>query len=133
MATHTAAHTERLDVLIRSSEDLLVAQARVHELADDVRQHMPATTVYTGDHLMVTRVHGYVMATPAEDALLTSLLAMYGSVDAGLVSFFTRVLKPRMTFIDVGAHIGIHTLNAATAVGEFGRVIAFEPAPRVYD
>jgi FkbM family methyltransferase len=33
------------------------------------------------------------------------------------------------TFIDVGAHIGSHTLRAAKLVGEQGRVIAVEPNP----
>lgn len=38
-----------------------------------------------------------------------------------------RLLGPRMTFVDVGAHIGWYTVIAASLVGEGGRVYAFEP------
>lgn len=40
-----------------------------------------------------------------------------------------EVLKPGMTFWDVGAHIGFVTVMAARMVGEEGRVVSFEPMP----
>ena len=40
-----------------------------------------------------------------------------------------RLLKPGMTFVDVGANLGYFTLLAAKLVGPEGRVIAFEPHP----
>ena len=125
-ADHTAAHTIRLDTLVSQ-------QAAGLELTRDVQVRTNAISVPVGDRLLVSRVHGYVMTMPAEDVMLTSMLTMYGSVDAGLVAYFARVLQPGMTFVDVGAHIGIHTLAAATRVGETGRVYSFEPAPRVFD
>jgi FkbM family methyltransferase len=39
-------------------------------------------------------------------------------------------LEPGMVVVDVGAHIGYYTLVASLAVGERGRVFAFEPEPR---
>lgn len=36
------------------------------------------------------------------------------------------------TFIDVGANIGYYTLAAARIVGPTGRVISFEPQPRIF-
>lgn len=41
--------------------------------------------------------------------------------------------KPGEVFVDVGANIGAWTLAAAHAVGSEGRVLTFEPAPRVAD
>jgi FkbM family methyltransferase len=40
-------------------------------------------------------------------------------------------LRPGMTFVDVGANIGYFTLLAASRVGPAGRVLSFEPTPRV--
>lgn len=42
-----------------------------------------------------------------------------------------RALKPGMTFVDVGANIGYFSLLASSRVGRAGRVIAFEPNPRL--
>lgn len=39
------------------------------------------------------------------------------------------LLKPGMTFLDVGAHVGYMTILGARAVGSTGRVIAVEAAP----
>lgn len=42
----------------------------------------------------------------------------------------SRILKPGMLFVDVGANIGLYTLFAARHVTEQGRVIAIEPSNR---
>jgi FkbM family methyltransferase len=43
-----------------------------------------------------------------------------------------RVVKPGMTVLDVGAHVGYYTRRCARRVGPQGRVIAFEPHPRTF-
>ena len=42
----------------------------------------------------------------------------------------SRLLKPGMTFIDIGANMGLYTLFAAHRVGESGYVLAIEPSRR---
>jgi FkbM family methyltransferase len=42
----------------------------------------------------------------------------------------SRLLKPGMTFIDIGANLGLYTLFAAHRVGESGYVLAIEPSTR---
>jgi FkbM family methyltransferase len=41
--------------------------------------------------------------------------------------FFKSVCKPGMTFIDVGANIGLYTALALPRIGSTGRVVALEP------
>jgi FkbM family methyltransferase len=43
-----------------------------------------------------------------------------------------RWIRPGMTVLDIGAHIGYMTLLLADLVGPLGRVYAFEPASRIY-
>jgi FkbM family methyltransferase len=41
-------------------------------------------------------------------------------------------LRPGMTMLDIGAHVGYYAVAAARLVGERGRVLAFEPNPRIF-
>lgn len=43
-----------------------------------------------------------------------------------------KILSPGQTFVDAGACYGIYALAAGKIAGEEGRVIAFEPASRVF-
>jgi FkbM family methyltransferase len=43
------------------------------------------------------------------------------------------VLRPGMTFLDIGANVGYYTLLAAYAVGSTGTVHAFEANPQVFE
>jgi FkbM family methyltransferase len=55
---------------------------------------------------------------------------MYNGFEETEVRFVQRLLRPRMTVVDIGAHHGLYTLLTAKRVGRRGRVIAFEPSPR---
>ncbi|MEP6977482.1 MAG: FkbM family methyltransferase [Thermoleophilia bacterium] len=42
---------------------------------------------------------------------------------------FVRTLRPGLTVVDGGAHLGLYTVLGARGVGPAGRVLAFEPDP----
>src|SRR5206468_1237642 len=48
------------------------------------------------------------------------------------LEFFRAYLKPGDIVVDVGANIGETALTESLAVGNSGRVIAFEPHPRTF-
>lgn len=48
------------------------------------------------------------------------------------VDYFARTLGPGHVFVDIGANHGYFTMLAASLVGETGRVVAFEPNPKVF-
>jgi len=48
--------------------------------------------------------------------------------EAPVLAAFQGLIEPGMTVFDVGANFGLYTLPAARAVGDLGRVYAFEPA-----
>lgn len=45
---------------------------------------------------------------------------------------FVSMLRPGMTVVDGGAHVGLYTVLAARTVGADGRVFSFEPDPYNY-
>ena len=53
-----------------------------------------------------------------------------GLYDPNELSLLKQILKPGMTFVDVGANVGLYTLFGARCVGPDGRVIAIEPSRR---
>ncbi|MBI1884963.1 MAG: FkbM family methyltransferase [Chloroflexi bacterium] len=52
-----------------------------------------------------------------------------GVYEPGTTALFQQIVKPGMTVVDAGAHVGYFTLLAASLVGRAGRVFAFEPEP----
>jgi len=52
--------------------------------------------------------------------------------EPGTTALLTSLLRPGMTFVDVGANNGYFSLLAASIVTPSGHVFAFEPAPETY-
>jgi FkbM family methyltransferase len=72
-------------------------------------------------------VFGYRMKVDLSDFIQRSIfLATYEPEE---VAIFRSLLKPGMTFVDVGANVGFFTLLAARSVAPSGRVLAIEPSP----
>ncbi|MGE0481394.1 MAG: FkbM family methyltransferase [Phycisphaerae bacterium] len=61
---------------------------------------------------------------------LSQALFVGGCYEPNEFAFLARVLRPGMSFVDVGANDGVYALPAAAWVGAKGRVFAFEPSRR---
>lgn len=55
-----------------------------------------------------------------------------GSYEVEETNWVKDLLRPGMTFVDVGANIGYYSALASSLVGREGKVFAFEPNPSVY-
>jgi FkbM family methyltransferase len=73
-----------------------------------------------------------IFADPT-DQVIAPQLVEFGVWERGLTALVRKRVRQGTTFIDVGANIGYYTLLAAKLVGPFGRVIAFEPEPGVFE
>ena len=78
-----------------------------------------------GEMLVMTR-NGTRLLCPTEDLSLSPQLALTGTYDQAFTDFLKRRLRMRMTFVDVGANVGLSTVLAASRVGAGGRVFAYE-------
>lgn len=63
---------------------------------------------------------------------LSLCLYVAGTYEPNEFMFLSKVLRPGMTFIDVGANDGLYTLFASRQVGPTGRVLALEPSSREF-
>lgn len=73
------------------------------------------------------RSHRMWLTNSGSPSLAYTLSMVMGRYDQGTTRLVERLLKPGMTVIDVGAHVGYFALEFARLVGAEGKVYAFEP------
>lgn len=52
--------------------------------------------------------------------------------EEGIARYVAYYAQPNTVALDLGAHIGIHTLTMARSVGPSGKIIAFEPQNKIF-
>jgi FkbM family methyltransferase len=72
--------------------------------------------------------HDIRMELDPEEWLQVDLRAS-GLLEPRTTALFEWILRPGDTYVDVGAHVGYHSLVAARLVGENGRIFAIDPQP----
>jgi FkbM family methyltransferase len=68
---------------------------------------------------------------PANDVNVGLALLMYGEFSVSQAACLFKLLKPGDVALDIGANIGALSLPMLHAVGPTGRVICFEPQPKL--
>ena len=141
---------------IRNQIETLVAREKITIFAEEIRIRTDALTeraarlesqstralglveilanrhiLILGDELLARTPYGYLLA-PTHDLGLATFLAEGVTWEQETSDLLDLTLKEGMTFVDVGANVGFHTLHAARAVGASGVVFAFEPTPAVF-
>jgi FkbM family methyltransferase len=70
---------------------------------------------------------------PAQDRYIRPAIEITGEYSGGEIDLYQALLNPGDTALDVGANIGVFSIAMGLAVGETGKVIAFEPQPPIFD
>lgn len=87
---------------------------------------------YLGDHMAVCRVLGNMkLFVDTRDFVLAPHLMTDGFWESWITLAMLRVLQPGMVAVDVGANYGYYSVLMGRRVGRTGRVISFEPNPRM--
>jgi FkbM family methyltransferase len=75
-----------------------------------------------------TGSHGFVMELDPIEWTQSDLLRD-GSIESLTSALYRKLLREGDTYVDIGAHVGYHTLLARHCIGAQGQVIAVEPQP----
>jgi FkbM family methyltransferase len=78
------------------------------------------------------RTPGGEIVAPLQDYVGRSAF-LFGDMDRKLTAICRRLVRPGDTVLDIGANLGLVTLLLSRLVGPRGRVLAFEPNPRLVD
>ncbi len=70
--------------------------------------------------------------TMGDDPLWLRIALTTGSYEREIVRLIKQLVKPGMTALDIGAHVGYYSRQLSQFVGKHGRVIAFEPHPHTF-
>lgn len=82
---------------------------------------------------VVAKVLGVTMRLDPSEFVDKELLFYPSQYEAAEISFMGQVLREGGIFVDVGAHIGFHSLLAAKMVGSAGLIISIEADPDTYE
>ena len=93
------------------------------------RKHISVARIAGVNEGGVVEVDGLRIQYRPEDAGVIAPIRLYGCYEPETTRAVRETLEPGMGFVDLGAHIGYFSLLAGRAVGEGGRVYAFEPMP----
>jgi FkbM family methyltransferase len=88
-------------------------------------------SLVVGGELLARTPNGYVLA-PADGPGFARFLAEATVWEQATSQLLDLTLREGMTFVDVGANVGLHTLHGARRVGRTGAVIALEPTPNLF-
>ncbi|MCP4040990.1 MAG: FkbM family methyltransferase [Gammaproteobacteria bacterium] len=96
-----------------------------------VDKQIPDTVFEHGVNRMKKTRHGYMLYNP-NDIYIGRSLDLYGEFSAGETASFATILQAGSIVLDIGSHIGAHTLFFSQAIGPTGVVMAFEPQRIIY-
>jgi FkbM family methyltransferase len=102
--------------------------ARLELMARAARESANAVTLDPAEVIDATTVAGPLWLNRA-DTLVTPGIESHGMYEAHVTALMHRLLRPGMTFVDVGANIGYFSVLASKLVGPEGLVVAVEPGP----
>jgi FkbM family methyltransferase len=88
-------------------------------------------SLVVGGELLGRTPDGYVLV-PADGPGFARFLAEAAVLEQATSRLLDLTLREGMTFVDVGANVGLHTLHGARRVGPTGVVIALEPTPKLF-
>lgn len=137
LAQHAALQTRVSEALVKRMLGIENLVRETYQLVNNLGAGVPLGgrfAVYQGNNLALTRIlNRYHMYVDTTDLSLGPHLIAQGQWEPWITNLFTRLLRPGMTAVDIGANFGYYTILAGFAVGAAGRVYALEADPRNYE
>jgi FkbM family methyltransferase len=96
------------------------------------RSTHPTPALETGGFNQLASCRGGLMLYNRNDIYIGASLRKYGEFSGGETALFRIIVQLGMTVLDIGANIGVHTVDLSRLAGPAGVVHAFEPQRLVF-
>src|SRR5579863_10315948 len=124
--------TELLSEKTATGSTVILNELQSGRIESAIRASIKPPVVGGGDNVVACEVDGLILGVPGEEWRMAAYYAFRGTMEPGPTRLFKEMVKPGMVVVDIGANIGIYTLETARLMAPTGRVYSFEPAPRVF-
>lgn len=101
----------------------------LHDAAE-TRRHLNAFPLASYERYDVSGVGSFFIDDPAD--MIKQVIVAGDAWERHQVALFEEHVEPGSVVVEVGAHIGSHTVSLARLVGRWGRVYAFEPQRKIF-
>ncbi|MBS0653941.1 MAG: FkbM family methyltransferase, partial [Verrucomicrobia bacterium] len=112
-----------------TQDGLKIISSRCEEMMQFIEQF--PNSLYSVKKVSCYGYEGYFYIDTIHDIIKGSLARGY-AWENHISKFISQYARPGSKVVDVGAHIGTHTLTMAKCVGEHGEVYAIEPQPKIF-
>jgi FkbM family methyltransferase len=129
MADNLRERDNRLESGMRTANQALHASDALRRVV--VREHERHGDVIEGVASSLVLCDVGLLRLPAEDTMMLPLLSSNGVWEPELSGLIDSLVEPDGIFVDVGAHVGYHTIRALSMLGTGGTVVAVEPCEQV--
>lgn len=129
---HSRSVADNLDLLCALQTALRDKMDSIAVLVADRNESVSSCFAFPLDskRTLVRTSVGYMICDRRDPVMLGTLIDS-GELEPGLRCFIERYLEEGMTYVEVGAHIGMHSVAAGRCVGRKGKVHAFEAVPEI--
>ncbi|MFB9909076.1 FkbM family methyltransferase [Allokutzneria oryzae] len=118
----------RLESGVRAANDALRTADSLRRIV--VREHDRAGVVdpsLEGVSTSLVLTDAGLLRLPAEDSLMLPVLSTNGVWEPELSALIDSLVEPDGVFVDIGAHVGYHSIRVLNMLGTSGAVVAVEP------
>jgi FkbM family methyltransferase len=102
------------------------------QLAGTTTSRQQSPHLQTGGFNELASCRGGLMLYNRNDTYIGASLRKYGEFSGEEATLFQMIVQPGRTVLDIGANIGVHTVDMSRLVGVSGVVHAFEPQRLVF-
>ncbi len=87
----------------------------------------PVSVRFSPDDVVEVELEGVSIALDSADISVSEPMIRDRTYEPHITNVLRQLLRPGMTFVDIGANVGYYSLLGASFVGPGGRVIGIEP------